>query len=317
MSEQTRPLLDIFTAMFDLVPFGIYIVDVKNYDLLYVNRHFKERLGTDGQRYCWQLLHQLDRPCANCKIPLLIDNDGQPNEKIEVYEQFNEVDDCWYQIQEQCLELPDGRTAIYSIAMDISSLKQIQNSLAEAHAQLALKNRALQTLSTTDQLTGLYNRMKLDEVLMTEITRAQRYGTAFSLIMLDLDHFKVVNDIHGHQVGDRVLIRLAEMLRASSRESDVVGRWGGEEFLIICPQTDREGARTSAEHLCKTIATTVLPVVGYKTASFGIAAYRTGDDEEKILQRADEALYRAKEAGRNRVVVESPVKSPENVGSKQ
>lgn len=314
MPKQTRPFLDIFTTMFDLVPFGIYIVDIQNYELLYINRYFKERLGADGHQYCWQLLHQLDHPCANCKIPLLINNKGKPNEKIEVHEQFNEVDDCWYQIQEQCLELPDGRTAKCSIAMDISSLKQAQNSLAEAHAQLALKNRALQTLSTTDQLTGLYNRLKLDEVLMTEITRSQRYGTAFSLIMLDLDHFKVVNDVHGHQVGDQVLIRLTEVLRASSRESDVVGRWGGEEFLIICPQTDREGALIYAEHLCKTIATTALPVVGYKTASFGVATFRANDNEEKILQRADEALYQAKETGRNRVVVESPVN---NAGSKR
>lgn len=305
MPNTTRPFLDVFVTMFDLVPFGIYVVDIQTFELLYVNRYFKERLQDDGQQsYCWQLLHQQDHPCDNCKVSLLIDKDGKANGRVEVYEQFNEVDDCWYQIQEQCLTLPDGRTAKYSISIDISSLKQIQNSLAEAHAQLALKNRELQVLSTTDQLTGLDNRMKLDEVLMTEVTRAQRYQTVFSLILVDLDHFKQVNDTHGHQVGDQVLVRLAEILRASGRQSDVVGRWGGEEFLIVCPQTDLEGARTHAEHLCTTIAATYLPVVGHKTASFGVAAYRSGDDEETLLRRADDALYCAKESGRNRVITE-------------
>lgn len=311
MSNTSRPYIDDFTTMFDLVPFGIYVVDIQTFELLYVNRYFKERLQDDGQKsYCWQLLHQQDYPCDNCKIPLLIDKDGKANGRIEVYEQFNEVDNCWYQIQEQCLALSDGRTAKYSILIDISSLKQIQNSLAEAHAQLALKNRELQILSTTDQLTGLDNRMKLDEVLMTEVTRAQRYQTVFALILVDLDHFKQVNDTYGHQVGDQVLIRLAEILKASGRQSDIVGRWGGEEFLIVCPQTNLQGARSHAKQLCTAIATTFLPVVGHKTASFGVAVYRSGDDEEMLLRRADDALYRAKESGRNRVITEEDAPQP-------
>lgn len=168
--------------------------------------------------------------------------------------------------------------------------------------KLASLNRELARLSVTDQLTGLFNRLRLDEALEHELQRSLRTGLPFSIILLDLDHFKAVNDTHGHQVGDRVLVEIAQLLQANTREIDVVGRWGGEEFMVVCPHTDQEGAALLAEKLCQTIGGHAFPV-GQKTASFGVSSYQSGDLAKDLVARADAALYQAKQAGRNRVVV--------------
>lgn len=162
-------------------------------------------------------------------------------------------------------------------------------------------NKELERLSITDRLTGLFNRMKLDAVLATESLRAQRTGQPFSLIMIDLDHFKLVNDSHGHQAGDRVLIEVAQLLQASTRKIDVLGRWGGEEFLVICPYTDRAGACQLAQNLRQKMQDYNFTLVKHRTASFGVATFQPGDQSKDIVSRADAALYAAKDSGRNRV----------------
>ncbi len=162
-------------------------------------------------------------------------------------------------------------------------------------------NKELERLSITDRLTGLFNRMKLDEALASESLRAQRTGQLFSIILIDVDHFKQVNDMHGHQTGDRVLIELAQLLQANTREIDIVGRWGGEEFLVICPHTDSAGACRLAENLRQKMQTCHFTVVENKTASFGVATFRPEDQSKDIVARADTALYAAKAGGRNRV----------------
>lgn len=160
-------------------------------------------------------------------------------------------------------------------------------------------NRELERLSVTDRLTGLYNRLYLDEALVREIGRAERYDSAFSVILLDVDHFKQINDAHGHPVGDRVLVRLAELLRGATRETDVVGRWGGEEFLIVCPHTDHPGAMILAENLRAEIERSAFPVIGKMTVSLGVGDYLGGDHPNDLIARVDAALYRAKANGRN------------------
>jgi diguanylate cyclase (GGDEF)-like protein len=290
-------------VLVDNLPFGIYVVDA-DYRLVYLNPFLAERFGvgadyTDAR--CWELLYQGDGPCSHCRFNLLVTNEGLPTGETIVHEHYNEVDDCWYHQHEQVIFWPDGRIVKFSVLVDISAMKQTQNSLAEAHAQLALKNHELELLSNTDRLTGLDNRHKLDERLAGELARSQRHGTAFSLIMLDIDHFKAVNDTHGHQAGDEVLVAMAALLRRHSRIIDAVGRWGGEEFLLLCPETGESGAMSLAEKLRASIEMALFPAVGQVTASFGVAAWRPADDGEALLRRADEALYRAKEKGRNRV----------------
>jgi len=174
-------------------------------------------------------------------------------------------------------------------------------ALRKAFAELALKNKELERLAIRDELTGLCNRRKLDASFASEVSRAERYGRPLSVIMFDIDRFKTVNDTYGHPVGDIVLSETGERLRNALRSNDIPGRWGGEEFLIICPETDPGAAAQLAERLRHDYEAHAFPVAGRLTASFGVAAHHKGQLANDILLRADKALYRAKNAGRNRV----------------
>jgi diguanylate cyclase (GGDEF)-like protein len=160
----------------------------------------------------------------------------------------------------------------------------------------------VQRLAQQDSLTGLANRRKLIEVAAAEIRRCQRYGGTFSVILLDIDRFKEVNDRWGHAMGDRVLKETGDLLRKTIRNLDSAGRWGGEEFLVVCPQTDLEGAAALAEKLRAAYAAWVFPAEIRRTASFGVAAFRD-EGVDELVGRADDALYAAKEAGRDRVAL--------------
>lgn len=173
--------------------------------------------------------------------------------------------------------------------------------LAAKNRELDGKNRTLEVLSLTDRLTGLCNRRKLDQALEAEWRRAERYATPFSVIMVDLDNFKAVNDTHGHEAGDAVLVRVADILTGLSRDTDIVGRWGGEEFLLICPETELSEAGVLAEKLRREIAATSFPAIDALTASFGLAQYAQDLEPGLLVSRADAALYLAKESGRNRI----------------
>lgn len=180
-------------------------------------------------------------------------------------------------------------------------VRQRTRELDSTNRELDRKNHELEVLSLTDRLTGLCNRRKLDETLRMEMRRFKRYRTPFSLVMLDVDHFKVVNDTHGHQVGDAVLARLADTLTGHARETDIVGRWGGEEFLVVCPETGTDTAMRVAERLRREVEETVFPLAGRITASFGVTECDPGDDVQALLARVDRALYKAKRDGRNHV----------------
>ena len=171
-------------------------------------------------------------------------------------------------------------------------------------AQLEQANQTLKILSITDKLTQVFNRVKLDDVLRYEMQRAARYGTPLSVILLDLDLFKDVNDRHGHNVGDEVLVRTAQTLMDNIRTADTVGRWGGEEFLIILPQTRTDQAVAVAEKIRLAIEADRVADVGPRTASLGVGGFHTADTEVMLLARADRALYEAKAQGRNRVVLD-------------
>ena len=176
--------------------------------------------------------------------------------------------------------------------------------------ELRDSNAALGQLATLDRLTGLWNRLKFEEFADTEINRAQRYEQGLALIIFDIDHFKQVNDIYGHQTGDSVLVGIAGVMREHLRESDGIARWGGEEFLILAPSTDLGEAAQLAEKLCRLVANQDFPDAGTITASFGVTALRTDDTLDLMVQRADAALYRAKAFGRNRVEIAEEQQDP-------
>jgi diguanylate cyclase (GGDEF)-like protein/PAS domain S-box-containing protein len=186
----------------------------------------------------------------------------------------------------------EGRLATFLSFADITRHKEIETELM--------------VLATTDPLTGVLNRRAFGEQGDREISRARRYDIPLSVLMLDVDHFKRINDTFGHMAGDQVLRLMAEVMRKTLRETDLIGRIGGEEFAAILTETPIEGALDTSERLRKSIESKPLEtedgVVVY-TASIGVTEYRTTDKSlEQTLKRADAALYKAKASGRNRVI---------------
>lgn len=288
----------------DLAPFKVYVVDLTTLEVIYANTGAGHQFAqSSGSALCHQQIYREERPCLTCKRAQLLDTNGQPNGEIIISERFNEVDDCWYQLREGSFALSNGRAVMYSIAIDIGDTKKIQNDLAEAHAELALKNQLLERLTVTDSLTGLFNRRKFDEVFLQECERTLRTQQPLSLILVDIDHFKSVNDVHGHQVGDLLLVAFANVLRQCVRSIDTVARWGGEEFMVLCPSTKLSGACVVAEKIRSTMERFDFAGVGLKTCCFGVAEFQANETPQTTIQRADEALYRAKASGRNRVCV--------------
>lgn len=171
----------------------------------------------------------------------------------------------------------------------------------EVEAVLRQKQAELYRLANTDPLTGAWNRLKFEAAAEREIRRCRRYGYPLSVIFIDLDHFKHINDIHGHAIGDEVLCQLTRLIQSGLRESDFLCRWGGEEFLILAPHADLGKARKLAEKLREAVASCRSPVDMQLSASMGVALLDDSDDLEALIKKADDALYRAKERGRNRV----------------
>ena len=166
------------------------------------------------------------------------------------------------------------------------------------------KNAILENLAMKDELTGVFNRHYLDQTMHTEMERQDRYLMPLSIIMMDIDHFKSVNDNFGHDVGDTVLMDTARLVNRGIRETDILFRWGGEEFFIIMPHTDITGAALLAEKLRKAIEGNNFPHVGKVTASFGVAERKKSEHRYDLFRRIDQALYRAKNSGRNKVEIQ-------------
>jgi len=165
------------------------------------------------------------------------------------------------------------------------------------------KSNLLEYQASHDTLTGLFNRNKFNSLLGKEIRRSSRYRNNLSLILFDIDFFKIVNDEYGHQIGDEVLKEIAKLITQNVREHDTIVRWGGEEFLLLLPETDLKGASIVAEKIRITIYKQSLTKFKLNiTASFGVSILKDDDTEESFISRSDEALYEAKETGRNKVV---------------
>lgn len=169
--------------------------------------------------------------------------------------------------------------------------------------QLKEKSNLLEYQASHDTLTGLYNRNKFKDLFGKEIRRGIRYENSLSMVLFDIDDFKKVNDSHGHQVGDEVLKEIAQIVLANVREHDLVVRWGGEEFLVLLPETSLEGASTVAEKIKNAISINTISTKSLNiTASFGVSTMVSDDSEDTFIARTDEALYDAKKTGKNKVV---------------
>ncbi|WP_434650474.1 sensor domain-containing diguanylate cyclase [Pseudomonas sp. D1-2] len=187
-------------------------------------------------------------------------------------------------------QLPGGGVLWHGYISDISDLKRVEEEL--------------RALSVTDALTGIRNRRYFQERLTTEMTRVERGSGELTVVMLDIDHFKRINDQHGHAVGDRVLQAVCQRITQRLRRTDVFCRLGGEEFVVLCPDTDSESAYTLALGLWDGLRSAPIDDVGTITASFGVASWRAGEGADALLLRADAGVYAAKQAGRDRVEVQ-------------
>lgn len=197
----------------------------------------------------------------------------------------------------------DGNT--YYLEQNILPMKDENNRII---SYMAIGNditakKEVERLSEIDKLTGIYNRRKLDEYMESELNRAKRYHQPLSFMILDIDHFKNINDTYGHPVGDSTLQTLAKILTDNLRKSDILGRYGGEEFLIICPETNNNQAALLAEKLRACVENTLFDDIKNMTISIGVAEFEGENTVKELLSRADRALYQAKHNGRNRVVV--------------
>ncbi|MDI1246628.1 MAG: diguanylate cyclase [Rhodoferax sp.] len=212
----------------------------------------------------------------------------------------------------QCLWLkfpvhgPDGQVLFIGAAVIDLARHQDVVKLQEALGRLQLANQELQRnlaeldhVASTDKLTGTWNRRRLAEALVNEMDRLRRYNHPLSLLIIDIDFFKKVNDVHGHTAGDKVLTMLASLVQSTLRTSDSLTRWGGEEFIVLCPNSTMSTAVVLAERLRESVNQTIFPDVGNITVSLGVAECISNETWEQWFNRADAALYRAKSGGRN------------------
>ncbi|MBM4428661.1 MAG: GGDEF domain-containing protein, partial [Chloroflexi bacterium] len=188
-------------------------------------------------------------------------------------------------------------------------LRRAKNAIEEINKVLQRAFEREQLASRTDSLTGIFNRRYFFELLDYEFSVTTRYGRPLSIVMFDIDHFKQINDMYGHLVGDKVLQLVAKTTRSKLREADVIARYGGDEFVILLPNSQSQEAYVVLERICKSILSSKLTAKKKKipiSISVGIASYHSGmKNTSHLMQQADQALYSAKQAGRGRIFISS------------
>jgi len=323
LSSELNQLISIDTFSNSSL-FAISIIDLSTYELVYANDALKVILADINATNCWKAKYDLDSPCMWCKAQELMikssqDEDFQSVENkgyAATYEHFNEIANKWYQVQVNLSTLENGKQYLTSFAMDISLQKEAQSQLINSHVQLQQKTTALEKAreqlkkqANQDPLTSLYNRRYFQDISQKLINIAKREGNDLSVIMLDIDNFKNINDSYGHSIGDEVIINLSNFLVEKTRESDIVARFGGEEFAILLPQTDTQGAFKIASLIREVVEQHKLKISGSNiiqyTISLGVDSFDLSSDHkiDEALNRADSALYEAKNSGRNKVVL--------------
>ncbi|OLS38575.1 diguanylate cyclase [Bacillus sp. MRMR6] len=198
----------------------------------------------------------------------------------------------------------DGNTFIFF--MKVTNINQFESQflfVCTDITELEEESKRNKHLAMMDSLTNSYNRLKFDEILTSEIRRSERYHHPFSLIMMDIDHFKKVNDCFGHQIGDEVLCTISTIVQQRIRESDIFARWGGEEFIILAPETTLEGAIELAESIRLLINSFSFQKINHLTCSFGVAEFNTGKSKRELFSEVDRALYHSKNQGKNCVSI--------------
>ncbi|WP_434604593.1 diguanylate cyclase [Pseudomonas sp. R3-56] len=301
-------------AIVQSIDVGVVVLD-REYRVQVWNTFMENRSGVqpkDAQnRNFFSLFPEIDRPWFSRKVesvatlgtPAFTVWEQRPYlMRFKSYQPITGQEEFMYQNTTLLpLRSPDNRiNHICLVIYDVTDVATNRHQIQAANAQLQL-------LSSTDRLTGLYNRGHWEASLKAAYARHQRYGNALSLVMLDIDHFKRVNDTYGHQAGDKVIEQVARLLHEHVRESDVAGRYGGEEFGVVLSDTDSAGGQIFAERLRKAVEESLVQYNGQDisfTVSLGVADLsQPANDHAELIARADQALYTSKKTGRNRVTV--------------
>jgi diguanylate cyclase (GGDEF)-like protein len=308
MKYSTKEYISFFEKTLNFSDICWWIIDFENNpDEYYCNNFMKKTFSLD-MNSDW---HSIEKTCPiagdyNKNIELASKTDARAKIIIDEYHKLLKKDldeynnEFPYFSQEQSKTLyfssrakalefnDDGEvTILYGVIQDVTELKEQQ--------------REIEKLINIDKLTGLYNRHKLDSELIKEVSKSTRYNTKLSIIILDIDNFKCINDSFGHLVGDNILKEFSNVLSKNIRSSDTLGRWGGEEFLIICPFTNLDEIKILANKIKEILESSNFCTKQSHTASFGVAEFDLNEDLEQLLTRADKALYKAKINGKNRV----------------
>ena len=263
---------------------GVIVIDVEKHTITDINMAAENLIGDKREAIIGKECHKYVCPAEKGKCPITdLNQIVDRSERVLINAKGEKIP-----ILKTVVPLTiKGRKYLIESFIDISERKRMEEEL--------------QRLSVTDNLTQVYNRTKYEEVIKREIERTKRTSSPLSVAMLDIDHFKAVNDTYGHAVGDYVLKTLSQIARKNMRDIDYLIRWGGEEFLVIALDTDLRGAEVLAEKIRKAIENYNFEKVGRVTVSFGVTQFKQDDTEDPFMKRADDALYQAKEKGRNRV----------------
>ncbi len=276
--------------LFNAAPVGMVLARAEDNTLLATNRRARALLGLSStQAEPGQPLDFWCTPGDRERLNASLDAHGS-SESFGIELRRADGSTFWADISAQAMPFEGTPSMLYGIH-DISRQKQIEEQLRE--------------LATTDSLTGTLNRRQFFEVAEEELERATRYDKSTAMFMLDADHFKAVNDRFGHVVGDRVLASMGATIRSELRRFDLVGRYGGEEFVVLLPETTIQAATVTAERIRTSVAQRTVETEGHQigmTISIGVVARRTGESLADLIRRADEAVYAAKAEGRNCVV---------------
>ena len=287
MSDFSECALKTIQAIFDSLDLGMALVDLE-YNFILVNGLFCEFFAVNDlkDRKCYELIYNRKSPCVPC-IPRLFEKVGKTVERT-----IMAPEDSWatyLEVKEYLLKVDEVLRGYLIVVRDVSEKKKVEETL---------KEQAL-----FDSLTGAYNKRVFYEYLAMLMESARRYEEPLSVAVFDIDDFKKINDTYGHLFGDRVLFEFAKIVRNNIRRSDVFGRIGGEEFAVIFPKTNIDGAFVVAERIRQEIEAHLFVHATKVTVSIGLAQMKKEDTPETLIARADGALYKAKRSGKNQVVI--------------
>jgi diguanylate cyclase (GGDEF)-like protein/PAS domain S-box-containing protein len=300
-----------YRVAFETDPAPSVIVRLADLWIVQANEGMSELTGIDHGRLTSRLLTALKPLHQSDDLDAAIERlrGGERIHKLKRLLRAADGTEVHALISARAIEV-DGQACGIFTCIDISDLETAQREHLETQERLrtTLREHAdekviMAYLAIIDPLTRVLNRRGLSAQLAEELLRAQRYGSAFSVLLLDLHHFKAVNDEFGHDAGDAALLEVAQLLEEVCREPDIAGRWGGEEFMVILPESGPGAARDVASRVRERMEHEEFAGVGPLTASIGVASNRSGNSAESLLKRADRALYAAKSGGRNRVEV--------------